>query len=123
MDQRDRVVGEQGVGAPGQGEVVTQVIAGVVGIHAGHVIADGSALVEPGEDAEFHFPPQGGLPDQDRGERRSGIEIVVGQHPYGVKLVVVEQVGLVEHEHTSMTSTAVVQDAAADCGQQDRDIA
>src|SRR6266496_5479976 len=61
VDEVDRVVGEQGVGAAGEGEVVTDVAGGLVGVHAGHVVSDGDALLEGGEDAEPHLGREGGL--------------------------------------------------------------
>ena len=53
--------------AAGEGDVVAQVAAGLLGGHGGHGVAQPDALVEGGEDAEFHPPPQGGLADQQAG--------------------------------------------------------
>ena len=61
-----------------------------------HGVAHRDPLVEGGEDAESHPPPQGGLADEQAGERASGVQVVVGQHPHGFELVVDEQVGLVD---------------------------
>ena len=69
VDQRGGVVGEQGVGASGEGQVVAQVAGGLLAGHAGHVVADGDALVEGGELAEFEPSAQGGLADEQAGER------------------------------------------------------
>jgi hypothetical protein len=64
VDQRDGVVGEQGVGSSGKGEGAAQVANGFLRCHAGHVVADGDALVERGELAELEPAAQGGLADE-----------------------------------------------------------
>src|SRR5262249_43220891 len=63
------------------------------------VVANGDALVEGGEDAEFDPSAQGGLPDQEGGCRRAGVHVVVGEHPDGLEAGVVEQVGFVDDQH------------------------
>ena len=70
VDQRGGVVGEQGVRPSGQGDVVAQVAAGLLGRHGGHGVAQPDPLVEGGEDAEFHPSSQGGLADQQAGDMR-----------------------------------------------------
>src|SRR5581483_3495946 len=80
VDQGCGVVGEQGVGASGQGQVVAQVGGGLGEGHAGHVVADGDALVEGGELAELEAAAQGGLADEQGGERGGGVHVVVGEH-------------------------------------------
>ena len=82
---------------PASAEVVAQVAAGLLGGHGRHRVAQPDALVERGEDAEFHPPPQGGLADEQAGERAGGVHVVVGEHPDRFELVVVEQVRLVDH--------------------------
>jgi hypothetical protein len=51
MDQRDRVVGEQGVLAPGEREVKTQVAAGLFLAHRWRRVPESDALIERGEHA------------------------------------------------------------------------
>src|SRR6266511_3109954 len=99
VQQRGGVVGEQGVGSSGQGEVVAQVVGGLLQGHAGHVVAHGDALVEGGEHAEFDLAPQGGLADQQAGQWAAAVEVVVGEHADGFELVVVEQVAFVDDQH------------------------
>ena len=77
MNEGDRVVGEQRVVAPGQRQVVTQVAAGLLVGHGRHRVAQPDALVERGEHAEFHPPPQGGLADEQARERARRVEIMV----------------------------------------------
>jgi hypothetical protein len=45
-------------------------------------VAQPDPLVQGGEDTEFHLAPQGGLPDEQAGERAGGVHVVVGQHPH-----------------------------------------
>src|SRR4029077_19026365 len=50
------------------------------------------------QDGEFHLAAQGGLADEQAGERGVGVHAVVGQHPDGLELVVGQQVGFVQDE-------------------------
>src|SRR5204863_2594181 len=68
VDERCGVVGEQGVGAAGEGEVVADVAGGLFGGHGGQGVAQGDALVEGGQDAQFDLSAEGGLADQEAGE-------------------------------------------------------
>jgi hypothetical protein len=79
VDQRGGVVGEQGVGAAGEGKVVAQEAGGLFEGHAGHVVADGDALVEGGELAELETAPQGELADEQASEYGGGVHVVVGE--------------------------------------------
>ena len=81
---------------PASCEVVGDVAGGLLAGHAGHGVADGDALVEGGEDAEFDPPPQGGLADEQAGERAAGVEVVVGEHADGLELGGFEHVCLVD---------------------------
>src|SRR2546429_3198368 len=47
---------------------------------------------------EFHGAPQGGLADEQAGERGVGIEVVVGEHPYRLELLIPQQMGLVDDQ-------------------------
>lgn len=96
MNERDRVVGEQRVVAPGRRQVVAQVAAGLGVGHGWHCVAQPDALVERGEHAEFHPPPQGGLADEQTGERAGGVEVMTCQEPQRFQLVVAEQVRFVD---------------------------
>ena len=60
VDQRGRIVGEQGVGPPGKRAVTPEVAAGLLAGHGRHGVAQPDPLIERGEDAEFHPPPHGG---------------------------------------------------------------
>ncbi len=57
MHEGDRVVGEQRVVTPGQGQVVAQVACGLLVGHGRHCVAQADALVERGEHAKFHPAP------------------------------------------------------------------
>ena len=62
MDQGDRVGAEQGVGSPGDFEVVGDVVAGLGCIHAGDGVAHRDSLVQCGEYSGAEALSQGGLP-------------------------------------------------------------
>ena len=78
--------------------MVFEVAAGLLGRHGGHGVAQPDPLIEGGEDAEFHPSSQGGLADEQAGERARGVHVVVGEHADRLELGVVEQVGLVEDQ-------------------------
>ena len=63
--------------AAGEGEVVVEVAAGLRVGHRRHRISQPDALVERGEHAELHPPPQGGLADEQARERARRVEIMV----------------------------------------------
>src|SRR6185437_6081727 len=104
VDLGDGVVGEQVAVAAGQGQVVADVAGGLGGGHAGHLVADGDPLVEGGEHAELDHAAQGGLADQDGGERGPAVHVVVGEHPDRLQLGVVQQVGLVDDDDRGASS-------------------
>ncbi len=86
---------KRGSDQQGEGEVVVDVASGLLGGHAGHGVADGDALVEGGEDAELDPAAQGGLADEEAGQRAGGVEVVVGEHADGFELGGFEHVGFV----------------------------
>ena len=79
VDEGDGVVAEQGVGSPRQLEVMGDVPAGLLGGHGWHGVAQGDPLVERGQDAEAEHAAQGGLADEQAGQRAGGIHFGVGQ--------------------------------------------
>src|SRR5262249_19474871 len=75
------VVGEQGVGAAGEGGVVVDVCLGFGGVHAGHGVAEGDPLVQGGHVTEFEPAAGGGLAEQEAGQGAGGGQLVVGENP------------------------------------------
>jgi hypothetical protein len=98
VDQRDGVVGEQGVGSSGQGKVVAQVAGGLLGGHGWHGVAQSDSLIQCCEGAKFYALPQGRLPDEQAGEGAVGVHVVVGQHADRLELGVIEQVCFVNDQ-------------------------
>ncbi|MER5699916.1 hypothetical protein ABT255_60935 [Streptomyces mirabilis] len=70
------------------GEVAGGLLAG----HGWHVVADRDPLVEGGQHAEFDVAPQGGLPDQETGQRAGRVHVVIREHPHGFELFVIKQI-------------------------------
>ena len=58
------------VGPSGEADVVGDVAGGLGLGHSGHGVAQGRPLLQGGEDGELHGPAQGGLADQEAGQRR-----------------------------------------------------
>jgi hypothetical protein len=65
----------------------------------GHGVAEGDALLEGGQDGEFHGAAQGGLAGEQGGEGGVGVEVVVGEHADGFELFVAQQVGFVDDQY------------------------
>ena len=98
MDQPDRVVGEQGVGAAGDFAVMADVVGGV-GARSSRQSRSAPRCADPARRApRAGAVAQDGLADQDDRERGSGVHVVVGQQPDRFELMVVEQVGFVDDE-------------------------
>src|SRR3989440_1347301 len=68
VDEGAGVVAEQGVGPAGELEVVGDVAGGLGAGHGWHGVAEGDALLEGGQDGEFHGAAQGGLADEQAGQ-------------------------------------------------------
>jgi hypothetical protein len=79
VDQGGGVVAEEGVGAAGEFEVMNEVGLGLLCLHSGHGVAQCDALVEGCECPELDAPPQGGLPDEQAGERAVAVHVGIGQ--------------------------------------------
>jgi hypothetical protein len=99
VDEGGGVVAEQGVGPAGQFQVVGDVPGGLLGGHGGHGIAQGDPLVQGGQDAEAEHAAQGGLADEQAGERAGGVHLGVGQDADGLELAVGQKMSLVEDQH------------------------
>jgi hypothetical protein len=72
------------------------------------VVADGDALVQGGDLAELEASSQGGLADEEAGERGRGVHVVVGEHADAFELGGVEHVGLVDDHHGGAAALGVL---------------
>ena len=88
----------RGSDAAGELEVVGDVAGGLLGGHGGHGVAEADALVEGGQDAEAEHAAQGGLADEQAGQRAGRVHLGVGQDPDGLELVVGQEMGLVDDQ-------------------------
>jgi len=68
VDECGGVIAEKGVGAACELDVVGDVAGGLLAGHGGHRVAQGDALLQGGQDGEFHGAAQGGLADEQGGE-------------------------------------------------------
>jgi hypothetical protein len=68
--------------------VVADVTAGLLAGHRWHRVSQGGALLEGCEHGELHGAPQGGLADEQAGERGIGVKVVIRQHSDGFQLFV-----------------------------------
>src|SRR5450756_2120500 len=87
---------QPGPASDGTGEVVGEVVPGLGFGHAGQGAAQRDPLVEGGEGAEFDPPTQGGLAEQQPGERGDAVHLAVGEQPELFELVGGKQMRLVD---------------------------
>ena len=87
MDQRDRIITEQLVGAAGELDVVRDVLAGLLEIHPVDRAPQRDPLIERGEHALAQLATQGRLAEQQARERRAGVHLGVRQHPQLLQLL------------------------------------
>ena len=80
----------------------------LLGGHGGHGVAQGDPLVQGGQDAEAEHAAQGGLADEQAGQRAGGIHLGVRQDPHGLELAVGQEMRLVEDEHGDPAALAVL---------------
>jgi hypothetical protein len=94
VDDADRVIGEQGVGPAGLGQVSADVPVGLGQGERGrgNVVAELDPLVEGRHVTDAKPAPQRGLADQQDRQQRPGIKTAVGEHAHGLELVVRHQV-------------------------------
>ncbi len=104
VETGDGVVGEQGVGAASEGEVVLEVVGGLGEIHRGQAVADANPLVERRVHPEAELPGQGGLTDQEAGEGRLRVHLGIGQEPELLELVGTQKMRLIKDEDDATVS-------------------
>jgi len=90
--RKDRIL------ATGDAEMVLDVGGSLLEVERFEVVADGDALVERLEGGEVELVGQVGLSDEDEGERRGGIHLVVEGETELVEDGVREEMGLVDDE-------------------------
>jgi len=98
MDGMDGVLVEDGLGGPGQSEMMGDIVDGFLGTEARHVETDGDTLVEGFHDGEVHSPPQITLTGQDDDEGVVGIHLEVGEESEFLQGAGLEEVGLIDDE-------------------------
>ncbi len=81
MEADDGVVGEELVGAAGEGEVVAEIGGGVTEVHRRDVEAGCNPLIQGGEDTKAELADKGGLAEEDAGKRAAAVHVGVGEQP------------------------------------------
>ena len=90
MDQRDRVVGEQRVGAAGEREMVLHVALGFLRGQTADRVAHRNPLIQRGERAAPEPVTQGGLAEQQQAERRGLVHPHVRQAAHALQALGVQ---------------------------------
>ena len=90
--------------------MVGDVAGGLCLGHAGHGVAQGCPLLQGGEDGELHGAAQGGLADEEAGQRGVLVHRGVPEHAGHLQLLVGQEVGLVDFTDRCTVSTALTCD-------------
>ena len=96
VDEGQEAVGEEGVLATGDAEMVFDVGGGLLEVEGFEVVADGDALAEGLEGSEAEFVGQVRLAEEDEGEERSSVHVVVEEEAELIEELRGQEVGLVD---------------------------
>jgi hypothetical protein len=98
VDAADEAVAEDlGLGI-GDAEVMLDVSSGLCEVEGAQVVADGDALAEGFEGGETELVGEIGLAEEDEGEERSGIHVVIEEETELVEELRREEMGFVDDE-------------------------
>jgi hypothetical protein len=118
VDQGDKAIGEDGVLASGDAEVVFDVGSGFLEVEGFEVIADGNALMERLVGGKAELESELGLAEEDEGEEGGGVHVVVEQETELVEELRGQQVGFVDDEEGEAAFAGEVRKGGAELGEE-----
>ena len=104
MDQRDRVIAEERVGAAGELDVMGDVGAGLLQVHPVDRAAQRDPLIQRREHALAQLATQRRLAEQQTRERRARVHLGVRQHPQLFELLDRQHVRLIQDENHGLAA-------------------
>ena len=121
VDAADEAVAEDlGLGI-GDAEVMLDVSGGLFEVEGTQMVADGDALVEGFEGGETEFVGEVGLAEEDEGEERSGVHIVVEEKTELVEELRREEMGFVDDEEDEAALAGEVGEGGAELREETRE--
>jgi hypothetical protein len=118
VDGGEEGVGEEGVLATGDAEMVFDVGGGLLEVEGFEVVTDGDALVEGLKGSEAEFVGEVGLAKEDEGKQGSGIHIVVEQEAELIEEVRGKEMSLVDDEEGEAAFADEVGEGSAELGEE-----
>jgi hypothetical protein len=111
-------IGEELVLAGGEAELVFDVSESFLKVERGEGVADGNALVEGLVGGEAEFGVEVGLANEDEGEERIGIEIVVKEKTELVEDIGGEEMGFIDDEEGEAVFAGEGVEGIAELGEE-----
>ena len=105
MDGFEGMVVEERLLCTRQFEVMIDIVFGLFGSKAWHVITHGDSLVKGFHDGKLHDPLQIGLTGEDEDEGVVGVHLEVGQQPQFFEGAGLKKMGLVDDEKDGFSRT------------------
>jgi hypothetical protein len=118
VDAGDEAVAEDWGLATGDAKVVLDVASGFFEIEGREVIADGDTLIESLEGSEAELVSEVRLAEEDEGEGRGRVHVVVEEETELVEEVRGEQVSLVDDEEDGVAFASEIGESGAELGEQ-----
>ena len=118
VDGGEEGVGEEGVVATGDAEMVFDVGGGLLEVEGFEVVTDGDALVEGLKGSEAELVGEVGLAKEDEGKQGSGIHIIVEQEAELIEEVRGKQVSLVDDEEGEAALAGEVGEGSAELREE-----
>jgi hypothetical protein len=121
VQARDEGIREKGLLVAGQTEVMFDVSGGFLQVEGGQVIADGDALVKGLVGGKAEPLGQVGLTEEDEGQQRSGVHLLVEQEAELVEEIRREEMGLVDDEQDVAAFAGQVEEGDLELGEEARE--
>jgi hypothetical protein len=118
VDEGEEAVGEDGSLAADDAEVMLDVGSGFLEVEGFEVVADGDTLVEGLEGGEAEFVGEVRLAEEDEGEERGRVHVVVEEEAELVEEFWGQEMGLVDDEEDEAAFAGQVGEGGAELGKE-----
>ena len=118
VDERDEAIGEDGVLAAGNAEVVFDVGGSFLEVEGFEVVADGDTLMEGFVGSEAELVSQVGLTEQNKGDEGGGVHVVIEEEAELVEDVGGQEVSFVDDQQGIASLAGEVGEGRAELGEE-----
>ncbi len=105
MDGFQGMIVEDRLSCARQFEVMSDIVFGLFGVKAWHVVTDGDSLVKGFHDGKLHDPLQIGLTGEDEDEGVVGIHLEVGEQSQFFQGAGLKKMGLIDDQEDGLSRT------------------